>query len=151
MKQRFRKKEATPITMKVRRAHLPFRFPGASCARVACLLVGLVLAGCVSKPEAPRLAVGWKEAEIAVTNLTPYPWRIALRSPAGADIKTVQVQPRETFAVVVEGGDYVVEQTLVAADPTVGTTRNFAARFEAGERYRWSLATLLSSETAPSP
>jgi len=118
--------------------------------RVSCFSLGLLVAiggaGCSTPSEIPALAKGRQEAEIAVTNLTPYPWRIALRTPQGADVKTVNVQPRESFAVVVTGGDYVVEQTLVAADAAAGASRNFSARFEPGERYRWSLATLLSTE-----
>jgi hypothetical protein len=118
---------------------------------LACLLIALAGGGCSTLPEAPTLATDQREAEIAVTNLTPFPWRIALRTAQGAAVKTVNVQPRESFAVVVAGGDYVVEQTLVTADPAAGTTRNFSARFEPGERYRWSLATLLSSEGPASP
>lgn len=121
------------------------RLPGLGLA----LLLGL--AGCTTAPETPRLANTWREAEVAVSNLTPYPWRIALRSPQGAEVKTVDVRPRESLAVVVAGGEYVIEQTLVATDPAVATSRNFTARFEAGERYRWSLATLLSAEEVVTP
>src|SRR5688572_2054642 len=88
-----------------------------------CLLIGIGGTGCSTTPETPTLARARSEAEIAVTNLTPYPWRIALRTPQGADVKTVNVQPRESFAVVITGGDYLVEQTLVTTDPAAGTTR----------------------------
>ncbi len=124
-------------------------FPVRLLGWVVALL--LVLTGCTTTPETPRLAMTWREAEVAVSNLTPYPWRIALRSPQGAEVKTVEVRPRESLAVVVAGGEYVIEQTLVATDPAVATTRNFSARFEAGERYRWSLATLLSAEDVVAP
>ncbi len=123
----------------------------AACARAACLLAVVGFAGCAGTPEAPRLAKARTEAEIAVTNLTPYPWRIALRPAAGMEPKLVQVQPRETFAVVLAGGDYQVEQTLIAGDRDAPTSRNFQARFEAGERYRWSLATLLSADDTVAP
>lgn len=116
----------------------------------ACLLLAGLGAGCSSTREAPRLARTWTEAEIAVSNLTPYPWRIALR-PKEGEPKLVQVQPRETFAIVLAGGDYSVEQTLVSGQSAAPTTRNFSARFEPGERYRWSLATLLASDEAAAP
>lgn len=119
--------------------------------RAACLLALAALAGCAGRPEAPRLAKMRTEAEIAVTNLTPYPWRIALRPAAGMEPKLVQVQPRETFAVVLAGGDYQVEQTLIGGERESPTSRNFQARFEAGERYRWSLATLLSADDTAAP
>lgn len=118
-------------------------------ASIAMLVVGA--SGCATKPATPALATGRREAEIAVTNLTPHAWRIALRSPLGADLKTVDVKPRESLAIVVAGGDYAVEQTLLAADPAEGGKRNFNARFEPGERYRWSLATLLSAEEPLAP
>lgn len=137
--------------MRVSSAHVLFRLARALGFGGAALGLMAGFTACSTTGEAPRLALRGNDAEIAVNNLTPYPWRIALRSPQGAEVKTVQVQPRESFAVVVTGGDYVIEQALVAADPTVASTRNFNARFEPGERYRWSLATLLSSEAAESP
>lgn len=119
--------------------------------RVAAVLLALGAGGCATSSEGPRLGSKWRDAEIAVSNLTPYPWRIALRSAESAEPKLVQVQPRESFAVVVAGGDYQIEQALVATDPTVAMSRSFNARFEAGERYEWNLATLLSAETPVAP
>lgn len=116
-------------------------------ALAGVLLAGLG-AGCSSTREPPRLARSWNEAEIAVTNLTPYPWRVAL-TPKEGEARTVQVQPRETLAVVVPGGDYRVEQTLLSASAV--PSRTFQARFEAGERYRWSLATLLAADETVTP
>jgi hypothetical protein len=107
--------------------------------------------GCSTAPPTPSLATRRNDAEIAVTNLTPHAWRIVLRSPQGADVKTVDVKPRESLALVVTGGEYVVEQTLMAAGPTETTNRNFNAHFEPGEKYRWSLATLLSAEEPTAP
>jgi hypothetical protein len=107
--------------------------------------------GCSTAPPTPGLAIRRNDAEIAVTNLTPHAWRIVLRSPQGADVKTVEVKPRESLALVVAGGEYMVEQTLMAVEPAEGTKRNFSARFEPGEKYRWSLATLLSAEEPPVP
>jgi hypothetical protein len=117
---------------------------------LAWLVLAIIAGGCAT-PRTAVLATGRWDAEIAVTNLTPYPWRIALRTLQGAEVKTVNVQPRESFAVVIAGGDYEVVQTVIAADTVASDTRNFSARFEAGERYRWSLATLLSSEDAITP
>lgn len=127
------------------RPFFPARLAGLGAAWLLCLV------GCSTAPETPRLATTWREAEVAVSNLTPYPWRLALRSPQGAEVKTVEVRPRESLAVVVAGGEYVIEQTLVAPDPAVAKSRSFTARFEAGERYRWSLATLLSAEEVVAP
>jgi hypothetical protein len=118
---------------------------------MAFLLALMGITGCASAPPTAGLARHWRDAEIAVTNLTPHSWRIALRTALGADVKTVEVKPREAIAMVMPGGDYVVEQVLLALDPAEATKRNFSARFEAGQHYHWSLATLLSAEEPVAP
>jgi hypothetical protein len=114
-------------------------------------VLGLGFAGCSTAPEVPRLSADWRDAEIAVSNLTAHPWRIALRSPQGEEVKAVDIRPRESLAVVVAGGDYTIEQTLFAPPPLGATTRRFPGRLESGERYQWTLATLLSAEEAATP
>lgn len=115
------------------------------------MLLTLLIAGCTTAPETPRLARDWREAEIAVSNLTAHAWRIALRSPQGEEVKSVEIRPRESVALVVAGGDYSIEQTLFAPAPVGTTVRRFPGRLEAGERYHWTLATLLSAEETPTP
>jgi hypothetical protein len=135
----------------VKRAHMPFLPIRLAWILVACVVITTGETGCSTAPPTPGLATRRNDAEIAVTNLTPHAWRIVLRSPQGADVKTVEVKPRESLALVVTGGDYVVEQTLMATGPAEATNRNFNARFEPGEKYRWSLATLLSAEEPTAP
>ena len=103
------------------------------------------LAGCASAPTGNKLALPPGHAEISVTNLSPHLWQLALRAPNASDAIRVEVKPRETFAVTMPGGEYVVEQTLLAVG-RAPATRQFATRFDAGERYRWDLATLLTTE-----
>jgi hypothetical protein len=109
------------------------------------------LMGCASAPAANKLALPPGHAEISVTNLSPHLWQLALRAPQASDAIRVEVKPRETFAVTMPGGDYVVEQTLLAVGRTTSATRQFTARFDAGERYRWDLATLLTTEGSSVP
>ena len=116
----------------------------------AVLLLALSAGGgCASAPKGNELSLPPGHAEISVTNLSPHLWQLALRTPTAADAIRVEVKPRETFAVTMPGGEYVVEQTLVAVGRTPAT-RQFATRFEAGERYRWDLATLLTTEDGSS-
>lgn len=136
---------------RVKYSHQPLACNRLASIVASCILLALGAGGCATEPAASSLATSRRQAEIAVTNLTPHAWRIALRSPQGADIKTVEVKPRESLAMVVDGGSYVVEQTLVTADSAAGEKRNFNARFEPGERYRWSLATLLTAEEPVAP
>lgn len=122
---------------------------------IPAVLVLLVLAltgsGCSTAPEIQRLSTDWRDAEIAVANLTAHAWRIALRSPAGDEVKAIEIRPRESLALVVAGGDYTIEQTLFAPPPVGATTRRFPGRLVSGERYQWTLATLLSAEEAVTP
>jgi hypothetical protein len=115
------------------------------------ILLTLLAAGCSTTPGTPRLTRDWREAEIAVSNLTAHAWRIALHSPQGDAVKTVEIRPREAVALVVAGGDYTIEQTLFAPDPVGTTIRRFPGRLAAGERYHWTLVTLLSGEEAFTP
>lgn len=126
--------------------------PRRSLPGIAVLtLLTLLTAGCYTTHETPRLARDWREAEIAVSNLTAHPWRIALHSPQGEAVKTVEIRPREAVALVVAGGDYTIEQTLFAPAPVGTTVRRFPGRLEPGERYHWTLATLLSAEETLTP
>lgn len=118
---------------------------------VLVLLIGLAVSACSTAPEIPRLATRRSDAEVAVSNLTAHAWRIALRSPTGEEVKTIEIRPRESLALVVAGGDYTIEQTLFAPAPVGTTTRQFPGRLESGERYQWTLATLLSAEEAVTP
>lgn len=115
------------------------------------LLLTLLTAGCQTAQVTPRLTRDWREAEIAVSNLTAHAWRIALHSPQGEAVKTVEIRPREAVALVVAGGEYTIEQTLFAPAPVGTTVRRFPGRLEAGERYHWTLATLLSAEEVLAP
>lgn len=115
------------------------------------LLLSGVVAGCVSAPTGNKLALPAGHAEISVTNLSPHLWQLALRAPQASDAIRVDVKPRETFAVTMPGGEYVVEQTLMAVGFSTPSKREFTARFEAGERYRWDLATLLTTEDGSAP
>lgn len=85
-----------------------------------------------------------RAAELMVANRTPYAWRLVFRTTAGVAVKEADVAPRESGVVRIAGGaDYVIEQAIVT--PGVeAAARSVAMRFEAGERYGWELATLLT-------
>ncbi|MBL9209632.1 MAG: hypothetical protein JNL92_04140 [Opitutaceae bacterium] len=125
--------------------------PLRSIPAALVLLLGLAVSGCSTAPEVPRLATDWRDAEIAVSNLTAHAWRIALRAPTGEEVKAIEIRPRESLALVVAGGEYTIEQTLFAPAPVGATTRRFPGRLVSGERYQWTLATLLSAEEAVTP
>ncbi len=115
------------------------------------LLAAGGLSGCATAPVDGRATLPPGNAEIVVTNLTPSPWRLALRSAKASDAIRVEIKPRETFTMTLPGDVYVVEQTIIPLLPTETTTRQFTAKFEIGERYRWSLATLLAADDVVAP
>ena len=112
---------------------------------VACAALALFGAGCTTAPVATRPKA--QEARLQIVNLTPYTWRVVLRTPTKA-ARDLQVAKFGSVEVGLEPGDCVIEQTLLDR-AAVEPTRRFAARFEPDEAYTWSLATLLAATRAP--
>lgn len=113
-------------------------FAGALC------VVG-AWAGCATTPTGAVATMGAEAAQIVIANLSDYAWKIEAR-PAEGRARSWQVLPRDTLQISLAGGEYVFTQTIVqAASPVASATREFPIRFETGERYEWSLATLLSA------
>lgn len=95
------------------------------------------------QPSAP---VPGAVARVAVANLTDYTWEIDVRSAPTGEVRTEKLTPRSMAQLNLSGGDYVIEQRLVTEQAAGGGMRRFAARFVAGQDYKWSLATLRSTE-----
>ena len=113
------------------------------CRRfIAPLWAALALAGCATLPDVVTPPPAPALARLAVVNLTPHVWRIAVSAMAGGEPRVVQVEGHATVELELTGGDYRIEQTLLAASGQDGATRAFPAAFEAGQAYRWPLATL---------
>lgn len=102
----------------------------------------LALAGCATPPIA--VAPAPVAARLAVVNLTPYAWRIAVAPAAGGEARVVRIEPRGTAELELPGGDYRIEQAILASAEQPEATRRFPARLDAGQTYRWPLATLMS-------
>lgn len=111
------------------------------CRRLlAPLWATLALAGCATSPGLIEPASA--TARLAVVNLTPHVWRIAVSASAGGEPRVLQVEGHATVELELTGGDYHIEQTLLTTSAQGGATRVFPAAFEAGQAYRWPLATL---------
>lgn len=112
------------------------------CRRLfAPLWATLALAGCATLPDVVTPPPAPAPARLAVVNLTPHVWRIAVSATAGGEPRVVQVEGHAMIELELAGGDYRIEQTLLAASGG-GATRAFPATLEAGQAYRWPLATL---------
>lgn len=125
-----------------------------ACIVAGALALALAGAGCASAPKVLAPVAAPRLAQIAIANLTDYTWAIEARPAPGATVQHWQVAPRATLEIALAGGDYVFAQTIVSPAASVGAaTRRVSATFEAGERYEWSLATLLSAprDEAPAP
>ena len=94
-----------------------------------------------SSVTAPAAASG---ARLVVENLTDYEWHIAVAATAGAETQASRVRARSSVAMNLAGGDYVIEQTVVAENAGSELTRRLPARLAPGQAYRWRLVTLLS-------
>ncbi len=105
------------------------------------LSAGLALAGCVAPTCVVTAPPAAPAARVAVLNLTPYAWRVTLVAAGGA-ARVVSVEPAATVEFELAGGDYRMEQALLSATETREPARSFSATFEAGQAYRWPLATL---------
>jgi len=119
--------------------------PFLICLARAALAVGVAvgLAGCAAPMTvAPRPAAG--VAHVALINFTGRAWLISLRAAGGGEVRSGRIAAAATIDLPLSAGDYVIEQTLLASDGAVAATRQLAVHFDAGERYRWPLATLLS-------
>ena len=127
--------------------------PMLSAAVVAggLMLAGLGQAGCATAGRDAAGAGGAAptvRAEVAIENVTPYAWEIAVLTRGGAPVETVQVGPRETVPLELAGGAYVIEQRLRTGPAMADATRRIEATFEAGAAYVWPLATLRSAGEA---
>ncbi len=117
--------------------------PNLCCRQIfAPWWTALALAGCATPPTTGPLVVA--PARLAVVNLTPYPWAIAVAPAAGGDARLVRIEPRGNADLDLPGGDYRIEQALISTPARPETVRQFPARFDAGQTYRWPLATLSS-------
>lgn len=117
------------------------------CVWAAAGMIVFGAGGCVApaRPEVEKVATV-QVAEVVVNNRTPYAWRLVFRTAAGVAVKEADVAPRESGVVRIAGGvDYVIDQAIVTPGVRVAA-RSVAMRFEAGERYGWELATLLTAE-----
>lgn len=83
-------------------------------------------------------------ARLVVENLTDYEWRVTVTATAGPEAHEARMSPRKTLEVTLAGGDYVMEQAVVAGGAGSGLARRVPARFEPGQAYCWRLVTLLS-------
>jgi hypothetical protein len=113
------------------------------CRRLlAPLWASLALAGCATSPGLVAPSSAPVPARLAVVNLTPHVWRIAVSAPSGGEPRVWQVEGHATVELELPAGVYRIEQTLLTAPGQGGATRVFPAVFEAGQAYRWPLATL---------
>jgi hypothetical protein len=83
-------------------------------------------------------------------NASPCEWQIVATSAGSGDRHTWKLPVAKSIEVNLVGGDYAVEQTMLADGSGPDATRRFTMRLEAGQSYRWRLMTLLSEEVANS-
>jgi hypothetical protein len=103
------------------------------------------IAGCSTPAATPSRAV---TAHIVVVNLSDCVWQIAITAHRDGKARVSRVPAKATLESDLPGGDYGIEQTIVTDNASPGSTRHFELRLEAGQTYRWRLATLQSTPAA---
>jgi hypothetical protein len=107
------------------------------------LVAALGLAGCAVAPT-PVVTPPAAKAHLSIVNLTNYAWRLALTAPQDGKARDVRVEPRRSVELELAGGDYQIEQAMLTSPDSPESVRRFPVRLDAGQTYRWPLATLLA-------
>ena len=87
-------------------------------------------------------------ARLTMLNTSDCEWQVVITSVASGNQATWKVPVKKSVEVELAGGDYAVEQTMLADGAGPDATRRFTIRVGAGQSYRWRLMTLLSGEAA---
>ena len=87
-------------------------------------------------------------ARLTMLNTSDCEWQVVITSVASGNQATWKVPVTKSIEVDLAGGDYAVEQTMLADGAGPDATRRFTMRVGAGQSYRWRLMTLLSGEAA---
>lgn len=127
--------------------------PGRLTLALLCLAI---LAGFIfmvrCRHQAPSASVPSVEtkakpmARLTMLNASGCEWRIVITSVASGDRGTWKLPVAKSIEAELGGGDYAVEQTMLADGAGADATRRFTMWLEAGQSYRWRLMTLLSEE-----
>ena len=107
------------------------------------LVAALGLAGCATAPT-PVMTPAAAKAHLSIVNLTNYAWRLTLTAPRSDEARDVRVEPRSSVELELAGGDYQIEQAMLTSPDSPESVRRFPARLDAGQTYRWPLATLMA-------
>lgn len=120
-----------------------------ACVGIA-LAVGmaLVVSGCSTASRQTAARIPAAAAGVEVVNRTPYAWKLTFRRD-GAPGRVVAVTAGRTVSVEILPGNYRIEQRVDGAPASPQLSQVFDERFDAGQRYRWPLLTLLSETTSP--
>jgi hypothetical protein len=87
-------------------------------------------------------------ARLTMLNSSGCEWQVVITSVTSGDRGTWKLPVATSIEAELAGGDYMVEQTMLADGAGADAMRRFTMRLEAGQSYRWRLMTLLSDEAA---
>jgi hypothetical protein len=121
------------------------------CPNSALLfLLGLLLLAGGCGTVGPASAVSGSTVHFVVINLSDCGWQIVLTPAGGGPARALQLAARESQEIDLAGGEYGIEQTALSGSTGTESRRGFTVRLEAGQTYRWRLATLLSAPAGES-
>lgn len=109
-------------------------------------------AGCAGGVAEPRMAAAATAApqpvRLTITNEATRAWQLSFLDLDGFEVKQLRLRAREAATVELAGGEYTLEQALLATSGARESVRRFPLRLKAGGSYNWTLATLLTDARA---
>ena len=85
-------------------------------------------------------------AQVTMVNGSPCEWLVVFTSMANGERHSWKLPLSNSVDAKFVGGDYAIEQTMLADETSAEATRRFTMRLEPGLSYRWRLMTLLSEQ-----
>jgi len=129
------------------------RGAAAAAWRRGAVRLGLAIAwasaagGCAGGPgelrTVPAVAEAPKPVRLTITNEATRAWHLSFLDLDGFEVKQVRLAAREEATVELAGGEYTLEQAMLATSGARESVRRFPLRLKAGGTYNWTLATLL--------
>ena len=118
---------------------------------LAVLLTGCAT-GCATGVVEPQMAAvataAPRPVRLTITNEATRAWQLSFLDLDGFEVKQVRLRAREEATVELAGGEYTLEQALLATSGARESVRRFPLRLKAGGAYNWTLATLLTDARA---
>ncbi len=113
--------------------------------KLGCIILGILsLALLVTHCAKSKYVSRNQSTQLVLINQSDCAWRITISSDDGAQVTRQDVAVGMSQTVPLSGGNYIIDQTMMAKNHSEEATRRLSMKLEDGRNYQWRLATLLS-------